>query len=986
MNPDEEALAIAARIADGSGINWKAADSSLADGPNLGVLNQLKAIASLADLHRVWAGAPLGDFTTAITQWGPLTVIGPIAEGQFGRVYRAWDPRLQRQVALKLLHTTAPELTAAPTRAIEEARMLAQVRHPNVLTVHGAESIGGQVGIWTEFIDGRTLESLIAGRDPLLAGDVVAIGIDLCRALAAVHDAGLLHRDVKAQNVMRETGGRIVLMDFGTGHDVERAPAREGDLSGTPLYLAPELFSGGLPSMASDVYALAVLLFYLSTGKYPVPGRTLDDVRTGHGARRPAQMGALRPDVPGELAAVIERGLAADPAGRFNSAHEFETALERARSASVAAPSSAASPWSPRRYATVAAVAVFAVAIVAAGWNFNVGGWASRPTPEGDSPLSGLLPQESGQIRKLTVPPKRMMVGNPFGLPSRDGRFFPYIDPTDDVAVWDIKTGKTVRITDTRQAGGTGRAPLMSPTGDRVAFSWTLVDGGHQLLMRNADGAWPQTLIPRQTAYEPIPVDWSQDDEQILCWLVQKNGTFDLAIVKTRGGSVRVIHSDVAQRMVRLSPDGRFVIMRRPVGAAATLRSDLVILATAPDGPAPRLLLEGQANERHPSWTPDGTHVFFVRDSSSIQNSSDGWLIPVAGGAATGDPVLVAEDLGPLSADSLPDLPVSWISPVGLTDSGALYQMVATVHADVYTAPVDFASGAFVAGAPTRISAQVLGGKQAPSWSPDGRFIAYLAVPENFQAGSEGGRTLTLYDTASGQARALPVRPTVRGWTPQWSHDSTGVTLWATDTDQLPSGSVGYFHVNIQTGQTSRVMVDGQRLLPSFQYSSDGRDFFYLDQSLGIVARTLSSGSERVVVAQEPGTSVPLFALSPDGQSVAFRRILDGCDQRGCVNTLVAQSIGGRPRILVNTQKEILRTVGWTPDSQGVLYSKGPTVARPLWRIPAAGGEARNTGFEISSPVNSIGFSPDGRRVIYPERIQVLELWIGPAVPGVSLR
>jgi len=425
----------------------------------------------------------------------------------------------------------------------------------------------------------------------------------------------------------------------------------------------------------------------------------------------------------------------------------------------------------------------------------------------------------------------------------------------------------------------------MSPTGDRVAFGWTLADGGHELLMRNADGTWPQTLIPRQTVYEPIPVDWPRDGEQILCWLVQKDGTFDLALVKAGGGTPRVVYTDVAQPTGHLSPDARFVIMRRPKGSATPLRSDLVIIETAQNAAEPRVIQEGHANERHPSWTPDGTHIVFVSDSWSKKNSSDGWLMPVADGAPAGDAVRVADDLGVLPAEVLPDVPVSWVALVGVTDAGSLYELVATVHNDVYTASLELTPGSFVTGPPTRVLSQTLGGKQAPSWSPD----------------------------------------------------SSTVTLWASDTDQQPSGSVGSFQVNIQTGQASRVMVDGQRLSQYFQYSPDGKEFFYRDQSLGIVARTLAGGAERVVVAQEPGSSVEVFALSPDGQSIAFRRALDRCDREGCVNLLVAQPIGGPPRILVNTQKEILRTVGWTPDSQDVLYSKGPTGARPLWRIPATG-------------------------------------------------
>ena len=193
-----------------------------------------------------------------------------------------------------------------------------------MLTVYGAESLGGQVGIWTEFIDGHTLDRVLADRGPLPAEEVVAIGLDLCRALGAVHAAGLLHRDIKAQNVMRETGGRIVLMDFGTGHDLEAVPSRGGDLSGTPLYLAPEMFAGGAATVASDVYALAVLLYRLLTGRYPVEGRTLDEVRAGHAAgQRPSRSLAM----PRTLMDIITRGLAVDPKHRYADADAFAAAL-----------------------------------------------------------------------------------------------------------------------------------------------------------------------------------------------------------------------------------------------------------------------------------------------------------------------------------------------------------------------------------------------------------------------------------------------------------------------------------------------------------------------------------------------------------------------------------------------------------------------------------------------------------------------------------
>jgi serine/threonine-protein kinase len=330
VDRDDKLISLAARVADGSAIDWIASESAAADLDGRALLNELRAIADVATAHR--APAPFSEtvLSDAVT-WGSLTIISTIGTGRFGDVYLAWDARLHRRVALKLLHLPSSS-HQLPTRSIEEARLLARVRHPNVLTVHGAECIGEQVGMWTEYIEGKTLDALLAERGRFDPVEVTELGRDLCRALAAVHDAGLLHRDIKAQNVMRETGGRIVLMDLGAGHDLALTPARDGDFTGTPLYLAPEVLAGSAASPASDVYALGVLLFHLLTGTHPVTGRTLADVRAAHSAGTVASLRTLWPEVPDGLAGAIARALSADPADRFGSARDFERALH-ARSA-----------------------------------------------------------------------------------------------------------------------------------------------------------------------------------------------------------------------------------------------------------------------------------------------------------------------------------------------------------------------------------------------------------------------------------------------------------------------------------------------------------------------------------------------------------------------------------------------------------------------------------------------------------------------------
>ncbi len=193
--------------------------------PFTGSPTQTRALVGVTD------GAPRAVPSTA--SWGHLRLLEPVGRGTFGQVYRAWDTHLDREVALKLLRT-APAVDdpsaslSDPTRVVNEGRLLARVRHPHVITVYGAEPRDGSVGIWMEFIRGRTLHQIVEQQGPLGAREATGVGTDLCRALSAVHGAGLLHRDVTARNVMREDGGRVVLMDFGAGHERHDTSPRQG--------------------------------------------------------------------------------------------------------------------------------------------------------------------------------------------------------------------------------------------------------------------------------------------------------------------------------------------------------------------------------------------------------------------------------------------------------------------------------------------------------------------------------------------------------------------------------------------------------------------------------------------------------------------------------------------------------------------------------------------------------------------------------------
>lgn len=331
MPPDPGLLAILRRLAERDRVNWESVESSQQEDSFRGIARELQVVDEIAKFHRTLQDSvDLEASSSSLNQprtWGPLTLLEHVGRGSFADIYRALDTRLDREVALKLLRERGAQ-DGNGESAIREARLLAKLRHPNVITVYGAERINGQVGIWTEFIHGQTLAHVVRQQGPLGADETSVIGIDLCRALAAVHQAGLLHRDIKAENVMREDG-RVVLMDFGAGHESESGSKA---VAGTPLYMAPEVIAGGGIDKRSDIYSLGALLYYLVSGRYPVTGHSLAAIGEAHRLGERAQLLDVRADLPEPFVQVIEKAIASNAANRFQSAADFGAALERSTS------------------------------------------------------------------------------------------------------------------------------------------------------------------------------------------------------------------------------------------------------------------------------------------------------------------------------------------------------------------------------------------------------------------------------------------------------------------------------------------------------------------------------------------------------------------------------------------------------------------------------------------------------------------------------
>jgi eukaryotic-like serine/threonine-protein kinase len=368
MRADSALLNIASSVADGEPIDWKAASALATDERERALIERLRIIASIGDVHRSTDDAeappvdgastldvrgrvvghirpavgalaaartpdaePAGDQAESGVRWGRLLLQERVGAGVYGEVFRAFDESLRRDVAVKLLRASGRSAELLAAKVLNEGRLLARVRHRNVVTVHGVDTHDGRVGLWMEFIRGNTLEQLLERQGPFGGREASLLGQDLCRALAAVHAAGLVHRDVKAQNVIREEGGRLVLMDFGTGLLLEDDEAvKASPVAGTPLYLSPEVLTGSDASPQSDIYSLGVLLFHLVTGSYPYVARSLSELRRMQERGERKRLHDLRPDLSEGFVHVVERALESDPAQRYASVGAMQRGLTHA--------------------------------------------------------------------------------------------------------------------------------------------------------------------------------------------------------------------------------------------------------------------------------------------------------------------------------------------------------------------------------------------------------------------------------------------------------------------------------------------------------------------------------------------------------------------------------------------------------------------------------------------------------------------------------
>ena len=306
------------------------------------------------------------------TRLGPYEIVAPLGAGGMGEVYRAYDEKLQREVAIKVLPASDADSAAASARLLREARAAAALNYPHICTVHEVGEHNGRAFIAMELVDGEPLHRLVPSGTGLPVDRVLTYGTQVAGALAHAHDRGVLHRDLKPQNIVITKAGHAKVLDFGlakrTASDAGMTTetlslvTAPGTVAGTPAYMAPEQLRAQPADVRSDVWALGIVLHEMAAGDRPFEGHSAYELTSAILNEPPRP---LPPGVPRELQSVIARCLEKNPADRFQSAASVRTALEAVHSGIAPAPRRRQRPTVRMMSVAAAALLLASAAIVA---------------------------------------------------------------------------------------------------------------------------------------------------------------------------------------------------------------------------------------------------------------------------------------------------------------------------------------------------------------------------------------------------------------------------------------------------------------------------------------------------------------------------------------------------------------------------------------------------------------------------------------------
>jgi len=871
---------------------------------------------------------------------GPYEILAAVGEGGMGEVYRAHDSRLGRDIAIKVLPVAAAADEERRGRFEREARAVAALNHPNIVTIHAVEEADGVPFFTMEYIEGRTLRDLIPAHG-LPLDQLIKIAIPLIDAVSSAHQRGILHRDLKPANVMLTADGRVKVLDFGLAKLKEALdqPAGEtkatteatgeGHILGTVAYMSPEQAEGRPLDQRSDVFSLGVVLYEMATGQRPFGGDTNMSVISSILKDAPGSVTDLRPELPRDIGRIIRHALSKDPERRYQTAKDLRNDLEALKAdldsgelqASGARPASLAKrrwPWWAWVTAILSAGALVVAGIVAARY---LGTPAAAPAarPFGDVKLTRLT-SDRNTANAVAISPDGRYVAQAFVDQGRQGLRVRQIDSSatvqvvapDDVLVVGVTfTPDGNRLCYTAYRKGNDIATLyevpvlggmpprrlledvdriggFSPDGKRFAFLRVFPGKSSEVLIANADGSGQRTLAVRRPPSEFVFANtaWSPDGRVIAA----------------------AAHDGPDRKTVLFAIDSATGAMQ-PIGPK---RWDVVTCLR---------------------WLPAGAGLLVAATDRNVNDRVQIWVVDYPAATARG----ITNDLAAyvqldLAADGHTLVATRaetegglWLGPAGQPSRAA---KLASIPGNVRGAPV--------------------------RWMADGR-IVYSA-----RVGGDDDIWITRFDGTD--VRQLTASPGLDAG-PSVAPDNRHVVFTS-----ARDGSAKIWRMDPDGGRQTPLTSGPMDRSPVV--SADSRSVYYVrgDQPLEPLYRVSIDGGTPTLFSlpahDETEANVPAgfspLAPSPDG-TLLLGVYWDHKEGRNRLAIVAADGRGPARQFDAAIEMGSV-SVAWTPDGRTVTFARTTGGAPSLWRQPIDGGApARVASFTSGDVITAHAWSPDAK-------------------------
>jgi Tol biopolymer transport system component len=865
------------------------------------------------------------------TRVGHYEIVAPLGAGGMGEVFRARDARLARDVAVKVLPARLSKDEEALARFEREARAVAALSHPNILSIFDFGRQDAVAYAVTELLDGETLrERLKGGALPLRKA--IETAVQIAHGLSGAHEKGVVHRDLKPENLFVTRDGRVKILDFGlarhasetrdsdSGSPTEAHPTEPGTLLGTVGYMSPEQVRGQPVDHRSDIFSLGAVLFEMATGERAFRRDTAAETMTAilrEDPLPPMELSSSSSRFTPGLERVLRHCLEKSPDERFQSARDLAFDLEAlsgsTRSESGVRPGAAS--LRSRMALTLAGGLALLGAGFALGW---LGRGSATPAP---APAQGFV------VNQLTFQAGRLS----YPSVSPDGKSFVYVAESEgDLDIHLQRIGGTNPVNLTADSPALDSEPAFSPDGTQIAFRSSREEGG--LFLMGATGESVRRLTDQ--GFNPA---WTPDGSEIVYSTASlgltpygRAGFGELWAVRVATGEKRQLTRGAPLDAVQpsVSPHGQRIAFWgvRPGG-----QRDIFTLARTGDAASLVSVTDDPDLDATPVWAPDGRSLYFVSDR-------DGTLgvyrlaIDEATGRATGSP------------QQLP-IPLPFASHLSLTRDGRKLVLAGAIGTD-WIERLGFDAARYKALGPAK-----------PVFRTSRRIFSFAVSPDASRlAFTTGGRREDLY-TLSADGTGLR----------QLTDDAF---IDRGDPGFFPDGSMLFYSTRSGQYEAWRIRADGSGLTQLTRTVGDEPTDVTLSPDAKHLAVSMNRGS--ALVTLDPTGPVQPEPLADPGPGVSFQGPIWSRDGQRLAGELVPRGGHSRPAIYSLRSKtyksldlEAAVPYVWVNGDRGLLLQKSGQIlaldilsGRVQRVLPLEPDEDSTT-----SPIRSVSLSADGRQL-----------------------